>query len=227
MKCLVIDPDKKSRTDLAEKLEGLKQFLVLDSFKSFSEAEPEFLRGEAEVIFFDANCIDGDGSLITQMSKSRPRLVITGENKEAAIEAFNLDAVDFLLKPVTAVRLAKTAARLVEQKRQSNGNGTMNVLFVRDGHNYTKVSLKDITLIMAKETILHIYTATDEFTLKGLLKRLGDQLPEKDFYRINKSYIIRLDKIASIDGDAVRIGRFKITVNDKHKEELLAKLKLL
>jgi two-component system LytT family response regulator len=230
MNCLIIDPDKKSRVALNQQLEELVQFNVLESFPCFGDALKEMELHEADVIFFDAECLKKpDADVLHKLPRVRPHLVMTAKNKEDAIHAFNIGTDDFILKPVSQLQLAKTALRLAKRngKPAKEQPGGTDVLFLHVNAQYIKVLLKDIFLIESQGPSVVIHTTQATHVIRGKMKNVMEQLPENKFHRIHKSFIVRLDKIQAIEEGMIEVQKRKILLRPEHMQELLAKLKLV
>jgi two-component system, LytTR family, response regulator len=230
MKCLIIDSDKKSRESLHAKLESLVQFSVLNSCKSFKDAVKVNSGNEAEVIFFDVLCMNkADGDMLTTIAKGCPHLVMTADKKEDAIHAFNMETVDFILKPVSELRLAKTFKRILRNETKLPGKDRKQKdVFLRKGYNYIKISLKDIIMIEAQpDSRLTIHTTTEKYSMGGSLNKIMEKLPEDEFMRVHKSFIIRLDKVDSIENDVMEVEHRKIRISPVQKQALLERLNLI
>jgi DNA-binding LytR/AlgR family response regulator len=229
MKCIVIDPDKKSRRHLLSALNGMEQFTVLEDYSNFSEASEELKRHKAEVVFFDAECLKrNEADFVSHLRKIHAHLIMTAVKKEDALEAFNLEAVDFILKPVSKLRLARTLARVMKQHtRVQKKKNNSKELFLRFGNHFLKVSLKDVYLISrASPETLYIHTRQENYLVPGTLNQVIKMLPENEFIRVHKSFIVRIAGIEKIEEDWLRIENQTIPIGQKQKDLVLEKLQL-
>jgi two-component system, LytTR family, response regulator len=228
MQCLIIDKDTKSAKQLQAIIKSIPQLDLMRLCTRMEEAMNLVSELAPKIIFIDAACINPpDEDLLSQVAKTGWKVVITSQRKEDAVHAFNADAVDFLLKPVSEMHLTKTLARILKhQEKNSNGKVVPKSLFVKSGTNYEKVLLKEIYYIDYRNSTLHIYTNNRLYAVKGSVKEILSHLPEKDFIQIHKSGIARVDRIKSIEEDSVQIEGRKESISLKFREALLEKLYL-
>jgi two-component system, LytTR family, response regulator len=226
--CLIIDKDPKSAKQLLKKIKALPQLHVVHACTCIDEAMVVMSDHSPRIIFLDAGTMQKEyEEFLSQMPKEGKQLVLTSDKKEDAVHAFNLQAIDFIMKPVSDVRLSQTLARIVKHERKSqNGKALPRALFIKSGYHYLKVLLKEIYYIELKGTKLLIYTDRQVYEAKGSLKDILSHLPEKDFARIHKAGIVRIDRIQSIEGDTIEIQGRKEVAAEKYREALLEKLGL-
>jgi len=229
MKCLIIDPDKKSRLALKKLLEATAQIKELYLCSTPQQALDIAMDNEIDILFADFQKPGSNGiDFIADLPYARPHLVVTSDKKEVAKDAFDHEAVDFLLKPFTNARLMKSIARVMKhnEKRLSNAS-SFDSLFLKLDGNLEKVSAKDIYLIQANADYMKIYTTKKEYTIYSTFKQVLANLSQKDFMRIHRSYVVRLDRISAIEDSMVKVEKISIPVSNSYRQALLNRLKIL
>jgi DNA-binding LytR/AlgR family response regulator len=229
MKCIIADPDKKTRQAVEKILKDSGKFTILASVSKAEEAIETVMKNPVDVIFIDMLMPGMDHmGFLSQLSYSRPHIIVMADKKEAAVDAFEFEATDFLLKPVNKVRLLKAIARIIKRDSKhptlKNDNGTD--LFLRLDGMMIRARMKDISYIEGMSDYVHVYVGDKKYTIFSTLKAILDHLPGKDFMRVQKSYIVRLDKIESIVDDIITIKNKEVPIGSTYKTELLNRLKI-
>jgi DNA-binding LytR/AlgR family response regulator len=228
IKCVVIDKDKKSREE-TEKC--IAQFAHLDLVKSaatVADAAEAIKENKVDIIFLSTPPEIGKSlDFLKFMKYEKPDLVMMGGEKAQAREAFDHDAADFILKPVTVERIAKSLTKVSKTLEEDDVLLHSTVLFVRDKRHYVKVNLKDLYLVEALSDYVNIYvTGGKRYTVHATMKSMLNKLPETEFVRIHNSYIVRIDKIKEITKDTVEVEDRELPVSHTYKKGMMQRLKL-
>lgn len=214
MRCLIVD-DELPALDLLENYINRVPFLSLaGKCSSAVEAIHMLNTAEVDVLFTDIRMPGLDGiQLINsgQLPKSFPVILTTAYN-EYAIEGFNLNVLDYLLKPISFERFLKAAVRakqalLDAQTISAGSNDSSNsFIFIKSEYKSIKVNFSDILYIEGLKDYCKIYTQTGALLTLRSMKEVEQLLPQKMFVRIHRSYIISIDKIKFVSKNAVVIG---------------------
>lgn len=220
MKCIVLDDDKVSRL-LIEKYIKKTNFLdLLGSFSSAIDALNFEDIQEADLVFVDIEMPEMSGLEFMKSFKNMPLVIIISAKDKYAIEALDLDAVDYLLKPIEFSRFHK-AANKAKYIFHSTIKKEQRGIFIRDGNtNLIRLKFETIIWIEALENYVLIVTEYERHTVYFTMKALENQLPENKFVRIHRSFIINMDKIIKIEDNFVKI---KYLEKEKNKEKEIVK----
>jgi DNA-binding LytR/AlgR family response regulator len=230
MNCLIVDDDDLTRMEV-EKLVSKTPFLKL--VKSCSGAREAFniLSGQRiDLIFLDIMMPEMTGlELMQALYKEKPHVILMSLNKELAMEAFDYDVTDFLAKPISQERFmrAVSKAKRVYDNEKKNDEATAFIFAKIDLNNLVKIHVQDILYIEALGDYLNICTPAKMYTTLGTFKSILHKLSEKDFLRVHNSFIVRLDKINSIEGTTIIINQKLIPVSRLHRNELMQRLNLI
>ena len=212
MKTLIIEDEFPSREELSFLLEKTGKVKIIGKFPSFEKALPVIGSGEAEVIFLDIqiNGINGIAAAkeIIKMDKP-PKIVFSTGYDEYAVQAFDLNAVDYITKPYSEERIGHTVERLEKQlQKDSSCSADSNIapnVFEEDrisvwaGNRMVVLHFQDIHYFTSSENRKTILKTTDNsFEVKATLKQIETILDTNKFLRTHKSYIINLEKIKEI-----------------------------
>ena len=230
MNCIIVDDDALVRLDLENKI-GQNPFLnLIGSCSSASEATKCIMDQQVDLMILDVMMPGMNGlELMKALEAERPQVILVSSNKDFAAEAFDFDVTDFLVKPVSNERFLRAIvkARRLHEGRAGIALHDDNYVFIKANARLVKIDIRDILFVEALSDYVTINTANNKYTIHSTMKGIETTLPEKYFYRIHNSYIIRLDRISEIDDNCVIIGQKLIPVSRSRIKGLMQKLKLL
>ena len=226
IKCIIVDDEFPARILLKEFIEKVPTLDLLGSFKSGLEALPTIQTGEVDLMFLDIQMPDITGVNFIKMLTKKPLVVFTTAYSEYAIESYQLDVLDYLLKPFSFDRfmqaIGKAMSRIAQQNtipaehnttiapNNTNNDNADEYLLVKADHKIHRIKFDSILYIEGLREYVTIFCINNEkiITLESL-RNLEETLPEKKFIRIHKSYIVRLDLIKSLYGNQVAVEGVK------------------
>ncbi len=201
LKCIAIDDEPLALQLLKEYAEltpSLKMVQVFDD----AIAGSEFLRQhEIDLLFVDINMPDITGIDLVRSLQNKPMVIFTTAYKKFAFEGFELEAIDYLLKPIEYERFSKAVKKAVEQYQLKNtpSNKEEQQLFVRSEYRMVKIALDSIEYIEGLEDYIKIHISNSKPILTLMtLKSVLEKLPADKFKRIHRSYIVPVSKVSSI-----------------------------
>ncbi len=231
MKVIIVDDEQASRAIIRQLCETTKSIDVVDEFENALEAI-KFLnkKKDIDLIFLDINMPNFTGFDFIETLKNPPKVILTTSHTEYALEAFEYGCIiDYLTKPISEERFIK-AIEKTKRKEIENPIGLdtdSKDLFVNIERRLVKISLSDINLIQAKGDYISIKTHKKNYIVYSTLKKVLDKLPEKQFVKVHRSYIINLSKIIDIEDNSVLIDKEVIPISRANKDTLMHKLNLL
>ncbi|MGL4596395.1 MAG: LytR/AlgR family response regulator transcription factor [Bacteroidia bacterium] len=230
MKCLVIDDDEIACRTVQHCIERTDFLTYSGSCGTVGEALKVIRSTAIDLIFLDVELPEMSGLEFLRTFKDIPQIILITGKKEYAAEAFDYDVTDFLLKPIEYPRFLKAAmkAQSIQGNMQVHQDDGEDAIFIKkESSRLVRLSAKDILWIEALADYVIINTKEGRHTVLSTMKSIESRLPAKDFIRIHRSYIIRLDKISEIEENAVNMGGKTLPVSRSHKEDLFKRLKLL
>jgi two-component system LytT family response regulator len=223
LKCVGID-DEPLALLVIEKM--IQKFPVLNLVATFDDAisGAEFLRQHpVDLLFIDINMPDITGLELVRSLQEKPMIIFTTAYKNFAIESYELDALDYLLKPIREERFDKAVNKAVEYYSYKQVKNTIDeeVLFVRAEYRLVKINLNDIEYIESMEDYckIHLVNAKPIMTLMTL-KAINEKLPSAKFKRIHRSYIVSLSKIKSVVNRKVKLISTELPVSTSYLSSL-------
>ncbi len=221
IKAVLLD-DEPLALDLLEshisKTEGIE---VVGAFTNPIEALQELEQLSPDVVFSDIQMPELSGVQFTKIIGSKTMVVFTTAYDQYALEGYDLDVVDYLLKPINLERFQKAVVKIKSRLQKSTSTEpekTPDYIFVKSEYKTLKIDLADIHYIKGMADYVQIVTAGDKIMTLENLKHFEQTLPPNNFMRVHKSYIIAMDKIEFIERNrAVIIGDY-IPVSETYKK---------
>ncbi|HEK19828.1 MULTISPECIES: LytR/AlgR family response regulator transcription factor [unclassified Mucilaginibacter] len=222
LKCVAID-DEPLALELMKNY--ISKFPSLSLAQTFEDAiaGAEYLRNTAiDLLFIDINMPDITGIDLVRALEKKPMVIFTTAYKNFAFEGFELEAIDYLLKPIDVARFGKAIEKATDYhryKNATNGDGEGESLYVYSEYKMVKINHKDIEYIESMEDYIKIHLQFDKTILTLMpLKRVLEKLPEGRFQRIHRSYIVPVNKIISIQNRKVKLPAIELPVSDSYAD---------
>lgn len=230
IKCLVIDDELPAREILKKHITGVGALELCGVCLNAVEAISFLKDNRVDLLFLDIQMPHLLGTNFIRTLKNPPKVIFTTAFRKYALEGFELDAVDFLLKPISFERFLKGVNKVLQTDLQSNydvappsdnlSESAPPFLYFRANRKMVKVLFGDILYIEGLNDYIKIITTTKTIVTKHLLASLEAMLPPNEFVRIHKSFIIAIGKIESFNADSVEIEKKEIPVGRLFKFNL-------
>jgi len=227
IRCLAVD-DESYASDIIAAFINKTPFLTLvGTTTNAFEALNLVQNGQVDLVFLDIQMPELTGIQFLKICGDKCRVILTTAYPEYALDGFDLDVVDYLLKPISYERFYKAAQKAQQiiapaQNEVVNQPATTNdFIFIKGDtkNKFIKVNYNEILYIEGLKNYVSVYTANQRIVTYQALRELETQLPQPPFYRVHKSYIISLEKIKMIDGNTLYIGDQSIPIGDTYKED--------
>ena len=168
--------------------------------------------------------------LIKKLGNSKPLIVFTTAKKDYAVEAFELNVVDYLVKPIALPRFKQAvdkAQETLDSNKQEVKVEEQGFVFVKDNGILKRIAIDDILFLEAMGDYVKVHTPQKFHVVHATLKSIEEKLPSSKFIRVHRSYIVAINKIDYIQEGTISIGKTSIPVADTHKSNLNKRLNLL
>ncbi len=227
MNCLIVDDESISRTMLRRQLDFDAELSLVAECDNAYDAYQYILNQEIDLIFLDIEMPGMSGMELAKILKSKqPLIIFTTSNSEYAAEAFDLNVVDFLLKPIPLVRFLKATnkAKEIIKSTLTNSYQNTNVVFIRVSNIIYRLKIEDINYLESTGDYVKIRTNDREYSIYSSLKIIEQKLPSETFLRIHRSFIVNVSKIDKIQGKTLIINNVLVPISDSYKTDLNKKL---
>jgi DNA-binding LytR/AlgR family response regulator len=218
--CLIIDDEPLSRDVLRNYVEDHPDLCLQAECKDAFEAMSQLEEKSVDLIFLDINMPKLSGINFYKSLNKRPLVIFTTAYPEFAVEGFELDAVDYLLKPFSFERFVKAVNKAKGKSTVTEKDGSDFILLKADKKVY-RTAFDDILFLEALGDYVKVYTKERVLIIAGTLKKLLSELPESLFIRTHKSFIIATDKVEYIEGNQIKIGEHKVSIGQAYREGVL------
>ena len=223
-KCIAVDDELPALELIKNYVSQVPELQILHTFNDAVSAG-EFLRNNAiDILFVDINMPDINGIDLVSSLEQKPLIIFTTAYKKFAYEGFELEAVDYLLKPISLERFKKSVSKAIEllQVRTKPQTQTEESVFVRSEYKMVKIELADIDYVEGLEDYIKIHIANSRPVLTLMtMKAFIEKLPADKFLRIHRSYIVSLSKIGSVGNKKVVLKNGTVLpVSDTYISEL-------
>lgn len=228
MNCIIVDDEYLARQLIKAYVQKIPDLKIVAECEGAIQAIEALETHAPELMFLDIHMPDLTGLDLLKSLTRRPQVVLTTAHAEHAIEGFELDVTDYLLKPVSFERFVLAVNKVRERIRMLNESEiptpTQDYFFVKADYKLVKVRYADILYIEGLREYVSIYTPNRRLIVYQALKNLEKLLPEHEFVRAHKSYIVPLSKIDSLYGNTIEIAATEIPIGKRYKESLMEKI---
>ena len=229
-KALIVDDNKVARVMLVEMLRKIENIEVGGEFEDAPSAIATLNKGKIDILFLDVEMPGMSGLELLKVLPDRPLTILVTAQAGYAVEAFELNVVDYLVKPVSVSRVILAVERAVELLAVKNTKINQiekEYIFIRDGKTIRKIIIQSILWLEAKGDYVKIVTQQGNFVIHATLRNLEEKLSGNEFVRIHRGYIIPINKIDFIEDGTAFIQGTPLPVSENYKTELLKNLRLL
>lgn len=235
IKCLIIDDEPLAIKIIKKHLESFEDFEVTHTFNNPIEAFNMLAQEPIDLVFLDINMPRLNGIEFIRNLSTSPYIIITTAYREYAVESFELDVLDYLVKPISLKRLMKALNKVSHQInlktdfKNEDYNGIArhkknNHFFVKVNKKMVKIHFNDILYIESLKDYVSIKTINKDYITHYNLSAITKLVPKFDFMRIHRSFTIALNKVNAIEGNCVHIHNKMIPIGRNYVKEVKGKI---
>jgi len=232
IKCIIVDDEPLSRELLENHIERIPFLELVKSCADAFDAIDVLQTDTVELLITDIQMPRINGLELIKSLSNPPFIIFATAFSNYAIEGYDLNAVDFLLKPISFERFLKAINKAKKDIDQKSGENTVvnnkqqvQHLFVKDGLRLSKILFEDILYVEGMKDYIKIVTKQKSIVTYMRMKSIEEVLPESQFIRIHKSYIIHIPAIKSVLGNSIElVNNESIIISKQHKQELIERL---
>lgn len=214
MTCLIIDDEPIARDILRTYISDTPQLTLAGECESAMDALVFLKEHTTDLIFLDINMPKLSGISFLKSLSAPPKVILTTAYSEYALEGYELDVVDYLLKPFSFERFLKAVNKLPVQP----AHDTAHIVIKADGKTY-RINEKDIIFAESQGDYITLHTTDERHTFNQTLKSFANQLSDAKFQRVHKSYIVSMRHIDYVEGNMIHIEGHDIPIGKAYKDE--------
>ncbi|MCP9770539.1 DNA-binding response regulator [Lacihabitans sp. LS3-19] len=226
IRCIAVDDEMLGRKLLEENISQLPFLELVGTCKNAFEAIELLQTEKIDLVFLDIQMPGMTGTQLLESLTIKPMVIFVTAYEQYAVESYDLQVIDYLMKPVSLERFTKAALKAREFYKLLKSEDKIEeqtYMFVNVEYSLVKINFDQIIHIEGLKDYIKIYVtnAVHPILTKSTLKGIEEKLPSKKFLRVQKSFIVNLEKIESIRNHRITIGKFEIPVSDSNMESLL------
>ncbi|MEA1872892.1 MAG: LytTR family DNA-binding domain-containing protein [Bacteroidota bacterium] len=245
LNCIIIDDDLIIRKLVEEFVRKTKRLNLLGAFENPVIALSELVENEKiDIVFLDVEMPEMTGLELLENMRTNPKVIIISGKDKYAINAFEYDVTDYLLKPITYARFYKAVMRAVEEVEKANKKLTAQAesddaveskqkdeIFIRENSALVRIKFSDILFVEAQENYVSLQSLEKRVLIHFTMKAIENELPNDRFIRVHRSYFVNVDHIEKISGNRISMKVkneiIYIPIGKSYKDELLNRLNLM
>ena len=224
IKCIVVDDEPLAQKGLTEYIRDIPTLHLVAVCDNAVQAYEYIKNKQADLVFLDIEMPDITGIDLLKSLADKPAVIFTTAYQQYALQGYELDVIDYLVKPISFERFSKAvnkAVEFIQAKIKTGVEEERGYFFVKVNYTIEKIFYEDVLYIEALQNYIAIHLAERKIISYMTISNMMKQLPSSQFLRIHKSYIVSLQKIDSIIGNKITIGSSSLPVSRNIKDALL------
>ncbi|KAF2333481.1 LytR/AlgR family response regulator transcription factor [Flavobacterium ginsenosidimutans] len=229
IKCVLIDDEPLAIKVLQNYFTNFTDFEVIATFNNSLEALDFINSTPVDAVFLDINMPMMTGFELISLIESKTKVIITTAFREFAAESYDLDVLDYLVKPIPLPRFIKCINKITTEYNLKNNikvettKGDSHI-FIKVDKKMMKINIEEILFVEGMKEYIKVVTPDKTYITHKSLTSLSEELPADRFLRIHKSYVIALNKVKSIEGNRVQIQSYNIPIGRNYSKEVKNKI---
>lgn len=235
MRCIIIDDEPLAREGMELNIEEVSYLELVGQFANALRANEFMQQNEVDLMFLDIQMPGITGLEFLKSLKTRPLVILTTAYPQYALESFELDVIDYLVKPIRlnrfikAVNKAKELHDLYQQTQNTPTNNTIEEvtdshIYIKADRKFVRIFYKDVKFIKGLKDYVMLYLTDGRKLMTAMnIKTINAQLPEKIFARVNKSFIINVNFIDAVETDFIQLAGEDIPLGRTYKDGFISK----
>lgn len=229
LRAIVVDDEPLAVNVLKNYVQQIKEITLVETFSNAMDASSFLRDNEVDIMFLDINMPLVDGLEFLGTLHKKPFVIMTTAHEEHALKSFELEAIDYLVKPISMPRFLKSVDRIIGLKQGAvNRSGSSNEkpsIFVKvDKKKLQKIFLDEIMVVESLKDYIRIITPTSKYIIHSTLSSFTDDLPSDLFLRIHRSYTIAIDKVSVVEGNSVEVGGIRYTIGRSYLNDAKSRI---
>jgi DNA-binding LytR/AlgR family response regulator len=230
LSCIIVDDEPLAIEIVESYLEKIEQIKLLGTFRNAIDAFAFLQEHPVDVIFLDIQMPKLSGLDFIKTLKNPPKVIFTTAYRDYAIEGFDLEVVDYLLKPIPFDRFLKAVAKVLHQPTASlpaslkTESTTDDYVYFKVDKKMVKTRMAEVLYIESVKDYVKVRTAEKEIVTQQKISYLEESLPRPQFLRVHRSFIINVEKIDAYSATDVEIGKFSVPIGRNYKNDVMKAL---
>ena len=229
-KCIIVDDEPLAIEVLKSHIEKIDAIEIVGTCSDAIEAYDFLHKTEVDLMFLDINMPEMKGTDLVRTLKNPPTVVFTTAHREYAIESYDLNVLDYLLKPISFERFLQTIEKfnqqnvVVSEVSFHTSNSNEEYIYLREKNVIHKIPVSEIIYVESFGDYLKLHTSDREVNSRSTISAIEKALPDKDFIRIHRSFLVAVSRIKSFSPVMVSIGDRRFIIGSRYKKNIFEKL---
>ncbi len=230
MNCIIVDDEPLARDELQAQIKEISKVEILGKFSNAPSALAFLKENNVDLIFLDIEMPMVTGLEFASQLPKKALIIFTTAYSQYALDSYELDAIDYLLKPIAKERLEKAINKAETYKKLLSDDteksiiegGTDDFLIIKSERRFHRINFSDIRYIEGLKDYVVIYTTSQKLITAMNLKNIHQKMPQNIFLRVSKSYIVNTNYVESFDHHSIFIGGYEISLGEVYKKEFFS-----
>lgn len=224
IKVIITDDEPIARQGLRQYVERISFLKLIGEFENAIDLNNALPSLRPDLLLLDIEMPQMSGINFLQSLTNPPKVVLTTAYEKYALQGYEYEVIDYLLKPISFERFMKSMNRVrsvIEKEREADSS---NYIFVKSDKQIVRIELSEILFIESMENYVNIYSRNSKEVIASTLKNIADALPEGSFLQVHRSYIVNTAQVKAIEGNMLRIADHKIPIARNLRDTVLTTL---
>ena len=231
IRVIIVDDDELCISVIEDMISQLDDFICIETFQNALDAYNYLEANDVDVVFLDVEMPKMGGIELLKSLKKSPMVVMITSHEEFALESYEYNVTDFLKKPAEWSRFLKTIEKIrkefLDLAAQLLESSDQEYVFIKTDSKLVQLNLSQVLWVEALGNYIRVHTEEDKYTVLSTMKEIEAKLPPKDFIRVQRSFIIRVDKVKAIEDNYIIIKDKEIHIGKSYKEDFNKRINYL
>lgn len=230
MNCIIVDDDEMSRSTVEHFVEQTEFLNLKAKCSSAAEAIEALRENSIDLVFLDIEMPQMSGLEMLETLQNNPYIIFITSKREYAVEAFEHNVVDYLLKPLKYVRFIKAVNKVLDLQNASKSTTfdvTEEDIFVKSELKYVRIKFSEVYYVEAMADYVVLYLKDAKHIIHSTMKGIEKKLPSDSFVRVHRSYIVNISRVSQVENTNIVINGNRLPIGASYKADFMGKLKIL
>jgi DNA-binding LytR/AlgR family response regulator len=233
LKCIIVDDEEMAIKVISNHIANIKELEIIGTYNNAVEAFTFLQQQPIDLVFLDIQMPKMTGLTLIRSLSKLPYIILTTAHREFALEGFDLNVIDYLLKPISFERFMKAVGKVLELEKIQHPSPENNVatttdelpfVYIKSERQFIKVLLDEILYIESIKNHVKIVTQKETLVTLMTISEMEEKLPPQRFARIHRSYIASVSKIEKFTHAIINIAKYELPIGEFYKNEVLKRL---
>jgi len=222
LRVLIVDDEPIAQGILETFLQKIPELELAAKCKNALDAFSFLSKQKVDLMLLDINMPEISGIELLKTLKDPPQVIFTTAYSKFALESYELNAIDYLLKPIPFQRFSTAIQKFLQYNNNDQDSQAAKLIFAKSGNKLIRIDLAELLFLEGLKDYVKLYTSTGNIVVHSTMKNMEEQLsPYNNFIRVQKSYIINLKYVSEVNGNNIKIKEKEIAIGNTYKEEVM------